>query len=366
MSMFNKLTALLLCLCLPGILAFERTITPPVGAPKNIILLIGDGMGLTQITAALYRNGDSLNLKKFPVTGIVKTHSADALITDSAAGATAMACGCKTKNGVLGLDAKGVPCKTVLEQAGEAGLATGLVATSSLTHATPAAFVAHVGSRGQHEDIAKAFLQTQVDLLIGGGLQYFTERSSDRHNLVDSLQRRGYTVKSYKETPLENFQPDPAKLLAYFTAWGEPPYVTEGRDYLPHAARLAPRFLQARSEKGFFLMVEGSQIDWACHGNRDYVAIREMLDFDAAIGEALRFAQADGQTLVIVTADHETGGMAIEQGSNRDSLEIDFNTGKHTASLVPLFAYGPGSELFHGVYDNTDIYRKMETLLFRK
>ena len=128
------------------------------------------------------------------------------------------------------------------------------------------------------------------------------------------------------------------------------------------AARLAPAFLKKRSAKGFFLMLEGSQIDWACHANVASDAISEMLDFDAAIGEILAFAEADGETLVIVTADHETGGLGVKEGSQMDSLNIGFTTGYHTASLVPVFAYGPGSELFHGVLDNTDIYMKMKAL----
>lgn len=157
--------------------------------------------------------------------------------------------------------------------------------------------------------------------------------------------------------------PDPARPFIWFSAGKEPKYAREGRDYLPVAARMAPVFLQKRSEKGFFLMIEGSQIDWACHKNDADNAIGEMLDFDAAIGAALDFAAADGQTLVIITADHETGGMSIIQGSEMGKLEIEFTTKQHTASMVPVFAYGPGAELFNGVYDNTGIYFKIAALL---
>jgi alkaline phosphatase len=126
---------------------------------------------------------------------------------------------------------------------------------------------------------------------------------------------------------------------------------------------MAPAFLQKRSDKGFFLMIEGSQIDWACHANNAPDAVREMLDFDEAIGEVLKFAEADGNTLVIVTADHETGGMALEQGHSKDSIDIEFVTGQHTAAMVPVFAYGPGAERFGGIYENTDIYVRMKALL---
>jgi alkaline phosphatase len=348
------------------VLIFQLLLPRPVeveARPKNIILLIGDGMGLTQISAALYVNGDTLNLAHFPVTGLVKTHSSRERITDSAAGATAMACGCKTRNGAIGVDEKGNTCVSIVELCEQAGLATGLVATSSLTHATPASFVAHVSSRSQAEDIATAFLATPVDLLIGGGLKHFTQRADGR-NLVTDLQAKGYVIETFEAETFAAPQLDPAKPYAYFSALGEPVLVSHGRgDFLPRATRSALPFLRQRSDKGFFAMIEGSQIDWACHANKGQDVVTEMLDFDAAIGEALRFARADGQTLVIVTADHETGGMAIDMGSTRDSLNLAFTTKQHTAALVPVFAYGPGAGEFHGVQDNTDLFRKMRQLL---
>ncbi len=336
---------------------------PPPNKPKNIILLIGDGMGLTQVTAGLYSHQNTLNLEQFPVTGIMTTHAFKHLITDSAAGATAFSCGCKTQNGVLGQDKNGKDCTTILEKAVKQGLATGLVATSSITHATPAAFIAHVGSRSETEQIATFFLQTQVDFLVGGGLKYFNERKSDSLNLYRQLAANGYIVHNFAENKLQELTPDPAHPFVWFSAREEPGSALSGRDYLTDAAQKAPVFLKQRSTKGFFMMLEGSQIDWACHSNEAEEAISEMLDFDAAIGEILKFAKADGETLVIVTADHETGGMAIEQGSSMDSLDIDFLTNHHTASLVPVFAYGPGAELFNGVMDNTSIYQKMTELL---
>lgn len=344
-------------------LSFFASRPEPARVPKNIILLIGDGMGLTQITAAMYQHGDSLSITSFPVTGIVTTHSSRERVTDSAAGATAIACGCKTRNGALGIDDDKKPCASILELAHKAGLATGMVVTSSLTHATPAAFVAHLDSRTMVEPIAAAFLQTPVDLLIGGGMKYFTRRADGR-DLRAELRAQGYRVQSFEDGAFAGLPPDAAQPFIYFSALEEPPYVSHGRgNLLPSATRQALPFLQKRSQKGFFLMIEGSQIDWACHANKGQELLAEMFDFDAAVGEALHFARDNGETLVLVTADHETGGLAIDMGSSRDSLELAFTTTQHTATLVPVFAYGPGAELFHGVLDNTDLFRKMQLLL---
>ncbi len=343
--------------------AGEIEIKPSVGGrPKNIILMIGDGMGLTQITAGLYSNGNSLNLEKFPFTGLIKTHSAKQIVTDSGAGATAFSCGCKTFNGAIGVCKDKTPCQTILEQAEQQGLATGLVATSSITHATPASFIAHVPDRSEYEAIAAFFLQTDLDLLIGGGLKYFNQRSADQRNLEAELSAKGVAVSDFSKKKLSELTLSPERPFAWFSAVEEPGTVFQGRDYLPLAARVSPEYLKKRSEKGFFLMIEGSQIDWACHANNAPNAVREMLDFDLAIGEAMKFAEADGNTLVIVTADHETGGMALEQGHAKDSIDIEFNSGQHTATLVPVFAFGPGAERFGGIYDNTDIYLKMREL----
>ncbi len=341
--------------------------TPPRSSemsprPKNIILLIGDGMGLTQITAGMYANGNKLNLERFPITGLMKTHSSSHLITDSGAGATAFACGRKTYNGAIGVTKDKKPCLTILEQAEKNGLATGLVATSSITHATPASFIAHVSSRADMEGIAEFFVQTELDFFVGGGLQYFNQRKTDQRNLCAELSGKGYDLSDFQKKKLSELSPNPEKPFGWFSALGEPDSAKGGRDYLPLAAQMATSFLNRRSEKGFFLMLEGSQIDWACHAKDGQRAVDEMLDFDAAIGEILRFAEADGNTLVIVTADHETGGLALEQGNGFEVLELEFTTGYHTATMVPVFAYGPGAEQFGGVMDNTDIYWKMARL----
>lgn len=335
---------------------------PAAAVPKNIILLIGDGMGLAQVSAGMYANNIHTELERFPITGLSKTYSASHLVTDSGAGATAFACGTKTYNTAIGVDKKKLPCLTILEQAEQKGLATGLVATSSITHATPASFIAHVSDRADMESIATYFVKTDLDFFVGGGMKYFNQRKTDKRDLVKELQAKGYRISSFEEKKLSELQPDPAFPFGWFSALGEPDSVQAGRDYLPLAARMSVEFLKKRSEKGFFVMIEGSQIDWACHARDSSRTVGEMLDFNAAIGEALRFAEKDGETLVVVTADHETGGLALLQGDEYDSLDLRYNTGGHTASLVPVFAYGPGAERFGGVIENTDIYKKMAEL----
>ncbi len=328
--------------------------------PRNIILMIGDGMGLTQISAAMYRNGNRLELEHFPIVGLQKTYASDDLVTDSAASATAMASGVKTYNGAIGVDAKGLSVKTILEEAEENGLATGMVTTSTIVHATPASFIAHVKHRDMYEQIALDFMKTPIDFFIGGGKKYFDRREMDDYDLYKELQNSGYVVSDYFQKGLSEISFNDQKNFAYFTADGDPLPVASGRDYLPMASRMAANFLKRRAgEKGFFLMIEGAQIDWGGHANDAEYIITEVLDFDRAIAEVLEFARQDGETLVIVTADHETGGFAINPGSTIDSLITAFTTDYHTASLIPVFAFGPGAELFSGLYENTAIHAKM-------
>lgn len=328
--------------------------------PKNIILMIGDGMGLSQVTAAIYSSKKQSNLERFPIVGFHKSHSYDNLKTDSAAGATAFACGVKTFNGAIGITADTVACYTILEEAEDRGLATGMVVTSPITHATPAAFLAHQPLRILFENIASDYLETEVDLLIGGGQRYFDYREFDERNLIDEWEKKGYRVTSFLNGDLSDYRFKPEQNFVYFSSSADPLPVTQGRTYLPYASKIATRFLDQHSEKGFFLMIEGSQIDWAGHANEGKLLIAEMLDFDKAISEVLAFAAEDGETLVIITADHETGGLAVNPGSKVRKLELAFTTNDHTSTMIPVFAYGPQAELFSGIYENTEIYHKMK------
>lgn len=327
--------------------------------PKNIILMIGDGMGISQITAGMYMNGNKLNLEKFPVIGLHKTHASSGLITDSAAAATSFASGIKTYNGAIGVNNDTIGVKTILEEAEENNLATGMVATSTIVHATPAAFIAHEKRRNMYEDIADDFLDTEIDFFVGGGKKYFDRRESDDRDLIAELKDKNYTISDYFTEELGKVFIPKNQNFGYFTADADPLPVSKGRGYLRAASKMGIKHLLKRSDEGFFLMIEGSQIDWGGHANNSEYIITEMLDFDKTIGAVHKFAEKNGETLVIVTADHETGGYSIVQGSKMDSLATKFTTGYHTADLIPVFAYGPQAEIFSGIYENTAIYDKI-------
>ncbi|MBL7807187.1 MAG: alkaline phosphatase [Saprospiraceae bacterium] len=333
--------------------------------PKNIIFLIGDGMAGAQVSAHIYWSGVGTTVfEQFPVVGFQKSHASDYLVTDSAAGATAFACGQKTKVGAIGvLPPDERPCKTILEELDGQGLATGMVTTCTATHATPASYISHLELRALTEEIAAEYLKTSFDCLIAGGETQFNQRY-DKINLIDTLKSRGYVIR--RGPGLRNLPLDGSRPFVNFTHEMEPPTASGGRTYLPPATKIACNFLQKRSDKGFFLMVEGSQIDWACHTNDKSWLKAEMADFDKAIREALRFAVENGETLVVVTGDHECGGLAlVAQGNSRKYFTPVFSTRVHSATMVPVYAFGPGAELFSGTYENTDIYVKMREALGR-
>jgi alkaline phosphatase len=322
---------------------------------KNVILMIGDGMGIPDVYAAMTVSDKPLNIERCNNTGLQKTFSSDDYITDSAAAGTALATGNKTKNGVIGMDSLGNRVISILEIAEEHGFATGLVSTSSITHATPASFIAHQSSRGSYEDIAMDFLKTDIDVFIGGGYNHFAKRA-DKLNLIDSLKTRGYEI----DTTMNMILKSSSGKLAGFTAPIHNPFRLNGRgDMLPASSAKAIEIL-SKNKKGFFLMIEGSEIDWAAHANFADTLVDETLDFDKAVGLALDFAKKDGHTLVVVTADHETGGVTIVGGDwKTHNVKLNFSIKGHTAVMVPVYAYGPGAEYFNGIYDNTEIFRKI-------
>lgn len=326
--------------------------------PKNVILMIGDGMGVAQVFAGVTANGGHLFLDNFKCVGFSKTQSSNNYITDSAAGGTALSTGKKTYNGAIGVNTDTVAIKTVLEMAEDKHLATGLVSTSAITHATPASFIAHQGSRGSYEDIAADFLKTDIDVFIGGGYKHFAQRA-DKRDLTKELQSKGYQV-------LRNME-DIAKVksgkLAGLTADEHNEVYPKRKMDLPLSTQTAINILD-QNNNGFFMMVEGSQIDWGGHANNTIYIVNEMLDFDRTIGKALEFAAKDGETLIIVTADHETGGMAITGGDmTSGKVRAAYTSGDHTAVMVPVFAYGPGAENFTGIKENTDIAKNIMKLL---
>lgn len=333
--------------------AFGLRGTAQTKEPLNIILLIGDGMGLTQISAGMYANDNSTILEAFPYVGLSKTYASDNLVTDSAASGTAMATGIKTYNGAIGIDPDSISHQSILETCQKKGYLTALVATSSIVHATPASFYAKVKSRREYQEIALQLSKHSVDIFVGGGKKHFNQRKDNR-NLLEEMT--SYTIAS----DYAAFVKSTADKIGYLTYDNEPPKLMEGRT--PPLEDVVASTLDKLSAKKapFFLMVEGSQIDWGGHANElDYV-LTEFKEFDRTIAKALAFAKTHKNTLVIVTADHETGGMSINKGDmSENSLEVSFASKSHSATMVPVFSYGPHAESFSGIYENTAIYDKM-------
>ncbi len=328
--------------------ACETFVKPPEKV-KNIILFIGDGMGTAQLYAGMTKSSQPYNLVQFPYSGFSITFSADNYITDSSAGGTAIACGVKTNNGMIGVTPDSAAVTSIVEIAHKNGLATGVLSTSAITHATPASFVAHNSGRGNYEDIAKDFLNGTVDVFIGGGEDHFRKRADGRDLAVD-LKAQGFDVVS----TLESLKASGSLKIAGLLAKEHMPKASEGRQVmLEEMTRKAIETLN-RDKDGFFMMVEGSMIDWGGHENNiDYVT-SEMADMDKAVGVALEFACKNGKTLIVVTADHETGGLSLIGGNLKEHNVIgNFAYSNHTAVMVPILSYGPGSEKFSGIHDNT-------------
>ena len=332
-----------------------------VDQPLNVILMIADGAGLSQISASQFYNPLPSNYDRFTHIGLIKTPSSSDLITDSAAGATAFASGIKTYNGAIGVNKDTIKVPTILEELSRKGYATGVIATSTITHATPASFYAHAKSRRMEEDIASQLVTSPVDFFAGGGRTFFDNRKDGKNLLLD-LQSNGFEVETNSLRTLTNSITD--RKYAFLLAPKGMPKVEEGRgSFLKDATQLGIHHLSANTN-GFFLMVEGSQIDWGGHANDGNYLITEMIDFDTTLGYVLDYAQQHPNTLVVVTADHETGGFTLSSNDgDYNKLLPSFSTGGHSATMVPVFAYGPGAETFAGVYENTAIYHKLKALL---
>lgn len=343
-------------LCLLGLFILSCTSFQKRSAknPKNIILFIGDGMGVAQMTAARTIKG-VLNMEAVPVYGYITTHSANDFITESPAAATAMSTGFKTNNKMVGIAPDGDTLKTILEIAEEMELATGMVTTSFLSCATPASFASHVSYRKDYYDIAEQISRCNAEVLFGGGYKYFIPKDSldtKQETPLSRLQSR-YPVIRTAEAFRQLGTPDGAYALL---APRELPKADQREISLAEFVKKAIEIL-SHHKNGFFLMAEGAQIDWAGHDLDGEYAIRETIDFDQAVGVGLDFARQNGETLVLIVSDHETGGFALLDGSIADSTitKTAFVCDWHTGTAVPLFALGPGSDVFHGIHDNTFI-----------
>ncbi len=331
--------------------------------PKNIIFLIGDGMGLAQMHTGLVANHGQLHMALFKRLGLIQTQPAEGFITDSAAAGTALATGHKTKNGTIGMDATLVARPSLAVVARRNGKKTAVISSGPITDATPAVFYAHQPKRTMQEEIAADFLKEPTDVLAGGGSKYFFERK-DKVNLGDSLTARNYSViRKYADIVSESKN---EKFVVLDDQAGLS--MEKGRgNFLPLTVGETIKHFKKNSPKGFFMMAEGAQIDYAGHANSVAYEINEVLDFDQAIGEALRFADQDGQTLVIVTADHETGAMSLTGGNEKEGMvKGNFGSKGHSGIMVPVYAYGPQSQIFGGIYQNTELSNKIKSLLEKK
>jgi alkaline phosphatase len=314
---------------------------------KQILLLIGDGNGLAQISSGIVANGGELTLTQLRTIGLVKTQAADDFTTDSASGATAMATGQKANNRALGLNALGDSIPNLPYFLSQKGFKSGLVTNDELTGATPAAFYAHHPERDAAAAIAGYLPTSALSLVIGGGGKHFKK---------EKLSQAGFTLVPDLQGLSEVKEPR----VAHFASEGGMPSMESGRGNF-----LSQAFLQASSYLGkgkspFFLMLEAAKIDSGGHSNAPSTIVTELLDFDRAISEAIRYADTHPGTLVLVTADHETGGVSIPQGDlERREVELAFHSDDHTGILVPLFAYGARSSAFAGVYDNTEIFHRL-------
>ena len=324
---------------------------------KNVIFLIGDGMSMEAVTVGWTLNGGHLNMDNFPVAGYSRTYCTDKLITDSCAGGAALAGGEKTKYGFIGQDADGKPFYTLLHQAQAKGKKTGLVVTCRINDATPADFVCHSSDRHLEAEIAEQYVDSGVDFIVGGGRQFWDEREDGR-NLINEMKARGYNFVEKREDLAKVHS---GKLLGLFAPLDMDPVLDRG-PVLEDATMKAIELLD--NKKGFFLMVEGSQIDdWAHRQKVGYMA-EELFDFDKTIGKVLEWAEKDGHTLVVVTADHGTGGITLIDGSLEDrTVNVHFSTKGHHGIVVPVFAWGPHAEDFGGVMENADLSNRIRKLI---
>ncbi|QDH79834.1 alkaline phosphatase [Echinicola soli] len=324
---------------------------------KQIILMIGDGNGLAHISAGMYAHGNQLNLTQLKHIGLVKTQSADDFTTDSAAGATALATGKKANNRAIGFSPDGHPLPNLPELLERYSFSTGIVTTDHVTGATPASFYAHREDRSMVTGIAEDLSKSPLNLFIGGGKNDFLVQDRD---LIAPLDAAGFTiVKS-----LEELKEPGIKKAGYFASNQGLPTVMKGREgFLKTATTRSLAFLSQKAQP-FFLMIEGAMIDSGGHWNNAEAVVEEEIDFDEAVGAVLAYADAHPGTLVLITADHETGGVTLPQGNlDKGEVELNFDTKDHTGIMVPLFAYGAHADEFLGVYENTEVFKKIMGLV---
>ncbi len=314
-------------------------------------------MGLSQISSGMYSNNNYTSFERSQHVGLIKTHSFDNLVTDSAAAGTAMSSGVKTYNRVVGMDENFNPVKSILEICRDRGYMTAIIATSTIVHATPASYYSKVKSRYEYEEIASQLSKSNINFFVGGGEKFFNDRR-DKRNLMNEMNDYLFV------NSIESFKKINSNKIGFLTSYDSPMGKHEGRKpSLEDIVQVTIQKLKSFN-KPFFILVEGSQIDWGGHDNDSEHMISEMLEFDRTVEKVFDFVNIDKNTTVIITADHETGGVAIIDGNIEDSKVVNkYISEDHTATMVPIFSFGPYSSLFSGVYDNTEIFDKLEAII---
>ena len=333
---------------------------PASNEVRNIIFLIGDGMGLEQASCAWVLNHGKLNLDNMSVVGLSRTYCLDNLITDSAAGGTALAIGQKTAYSHVGTDADGNPVPSMLVKAQECGKKTGVVVTCHLADATPADFCCHSDDRYKYDEVIAGYAECGVDYIAGGGLDYFGKNRKDGRDIAEEMRRKGYTVALDEPSLMKSHLP----VLGLLSNDNLPPALERGDLFRHMVAKGLQELSEQSGDKGFVYMIEGSSIDDWEHENRIDMAMEELLDFDRTLGDVLQWAAADGHTLVVVTADHATGALTLQGGDLKEGrIEVAFGNDSHNGIAVPYYVWGPGRDRFCGILENAELSKLITSFI---
>lgn len=339
--------------------AVEKLQAPKGKKVKNVILMIGDGMSLMHVYTAWTANRGKLWLENAQATGLSKTWAVKKLVTDSGSGGTSLATGVKTVYHAVGVDPEGKPQTSLVDVAKELGKDAGMAVTCRLWDATPCDFCCHNIDRDKEEELVGDYPTSGVDFVFGGGAQKFTNRKDGR-DIFKELQKKGYHVSR----TLDDFFAYDKNSRIFAVPYDKDTPLPDERGDLLARASMKGISLMNQNKNGFFMMIEGSQLDDYGHFNQLDLLMKETLDFDKTIGEVMKWAAKDGETLVVVTADHETGGLTLVNGNKDEGrVECCFSTKDHSGAMVPVYAFGPGAENFTGIFENTDVFKKIKKLM---
>lgn len=339
--------------------AVEKLQAPKGKKVKNVILMIGDGMSLMHVYTAWAANRGKLWLENAQATGLSKTWAVKKLVTDSGSGGTSLATGVKTVYHAVGVDPEGKPLTSLVDVAKELGKDAGMAVTCRLWDATPCDFCCHNIDRDKEEELVGDYPTSGVDFVFGGGAQKFTNRKDGR-DIFKELQKKGYHVSR----TLDDFFAYEKNSRIFAVPYDKDTPLPDERGDLLARASMKGISLMNQNKNGFFMMIEGSQLDDYGHFNQLDLLMKETLDFDKTIGEVMKWAAKDGETLVVVTADHETGGLTLVNGNKDEGrVECCFSSKDHTGAMVPVYAFGPGAENFTGIFENTDVFKKIKKLM---